>query len=376
MKETIRLSKSVLDEKEEEAVKNVLKEGKLGMGKYVQNFEKALEHFIGRPIACVSSGTAALQLALQASGIQQGDEVLVQSLTYVASYQAISATGALPVSCDVNSDSLTINIDDAQKRITNRTKAIMPVHYAGDPGNLGAIYDFAKRNKIKVIEDAAHAFGSKYKEALIGSFGNITCFSFDGIKNITSGEGGGVCSNDINLINNIKDLRLLGIEKDSNKRYEGKRSWDFNVKNQGWRYHMSNINAGIGLEQLNKLPYLTRRRRDICRKYDTLIENINHIDIFKRNYNSIVPHIYPVKLSNKVKRDNIREFLLNHNIETGVHYQPNHQLTLYNRNKVKSNLINTDLISPALMSLPLHPDLKDYEIEFIVKKLKEYIEAN
>ena len=180
------------------------------MGKHVQKFEQELQSIFNRPVSCVVNGTAALHLALQACGIDAGDEVLVQSITYLASFQAITASGATPIPCDINLSTLTIDLEDAKKKITPRTKAIMPVHYAGDLEDYDGIYNLAQDFNLRVIEDAAHAFGGKINGKYIGSFGDIVCFSFDGLKNITSGEGGCVTTNDLNIINKIKDARLLG----------------------------------------------------------------------------------------------------------------------------------------------------------------------
>ena len=274
MKKLIRLSKSCIDEKEKEAVLRVLDKEFLGMGNEVNTFEKSLEKYFGRDVVCVSTGTSALQIALQSIGIKKSDEVLVPSLTYVASYQSISATGAIPISCDINPDSLIIDLNDAKEKLSEKTKAIMPVHYAGDASQIIKINAFANKHKLRVVEDAAHAFGSFFKNKKIGSFGDIACFSFDGIKNITSGEGGCIVSNDKNVIGLCKDLRLLGVENDSNLRFQGKRSWNFDVKYQGWRYHMSNIMASIGLEQFKKMEVFRAKRRSLAKTYDTVFSKI------------------------------------------------------------------------------------------------------
>ena len=176
-KNNIRLSKSCIGEFEKKAVLDVLDNEFLGMGAEVKKFEDMLSSFFGRPAVCVSSGTAALQLSLQAAGIGPGDEVIVQSLTYVASFQAITAVGATPVPCDVDSDSLCMDLHDAKKKITKKTKALMPVHYSGGVGELNKIYKLAKENGLIVIEDAAHAFGTEYKGIRVGGFGDIACLS-------------------------------------------------------------------------------------------------------------------------------------------------------------------------------------------------------
>jgi len=257
----MRLSKSCLSDAEKKAVMEVLDHEFLGMGTEVYQFEEMLTGFFSRPAVCVSTGTAALHLALQAADIGVGDEVLVQSLTYLASFQAISATGAVPVACDVDADTLCLDWKDAEKRLTTKTKAVMPVHYAGSAGALDEVYAFAEQHNLRVIEDAAHAFGTVCQGQKIGSFGDIACFSFDGIKNITSGEGGCIVTDDAEILKKVRDARLLGVEKDTEKRFAGERSWSFGVDAQGWRYHMSNIMAAIGIQQLNRFEYLANKRR-------------------------------------------------------------------------------------------------------------------
>tara|TARA_B110000971_G_scaffold204037_1_gene225063 strand:+ start:1442 stop:2581 length:1140 start_codon:yes stop_codon:yes gene_type:complete len=364
--ELIRLSKSDISDKEIKNVIKVLKKGFLGMGDEVKAFELKLSNYLGREVVCVANGTAALQLALQACNIGHGDEVLVPSLTYVASYQAIIATGAKPVSCDVDREELIIDISDAENKITNKTKAIMPVFFSGGVGDLEALYLFANKNKLRVIEDAAHAFGSKYKSKLIGSFGDVTCFSFDGIKNITSGEGGCVVTNDTEAARRLKDSRLLGVEKDTDNRYMGKRSWEFDVTEIGWRYHMSNIMASIGITQLERINYFSKKRQELAKKYDKLFKNNNFIFPLKRDYENIVPHIYVVKIKGLISKKELRESLLELNIETGSHYQPNHLLSLFSHS---GDCPNTEEISKELISLPLHTSLSLKQIEYVAASL-------
>ena len=269
----IRLSKSCIGENEKKAVLRVLENEFLGMGEEVQKFELNLKSFFDRETVCVSTGTAALQLALQAVGIAHGDEVLVPSLTYLASFQAITALGATPVACDILEENFCIDCNDAEKRITKQTKVIMPVHYSGGVGKINEVYELATKYNLRVIEDSAHAFGSVYENKKVGSFGDIACFSFDGLKNITSGEGGCVVTNDKYVIDFIKDARLLGVENDTEKRFAGKRSWNFDVKFQGWRYHMSNIMAAIGIAQLNRFQEFSKKRQELAMLYDNLFEN-------------------------------------------------------------------------------------------------------
>ena len=368
MAKIIRLSKSVIGEEEKTAVLRVLEKEFLGMGEEVDRFEKKLSEVFNRDTVCVSSGTSAIQLSLEACNIGKGDEVLVPSLTYVATFQAIKATGAIPIPCDVNEDDLLIDIKDASSKITNKTKAIIPVHYTGGVGNLNGLYEFAQKNKIRVIEDAAHAFGTIYNSNLIGSIGDIVCFSFDGIKNITSGEGGCIVSNDKKIIQRAQNSRLLGVENDSQSRSMNSRSWDFNVNRQGWRYHMSNIMAAIGIEQLKKRELFFSKRKLLAIKYDQLFEKVKGISILKRDYDNVVPHIYVLRINNLVDRDSLKEDLLKRGIQIGIHYKPNHKLE-YFKTIEKSILPVTEKVYSQVISLPIHPDLDVSDIEYVSKTL-------
>jgi dTDP-4-amino-4,6-dideoxygalactose transaminase len=364
----IKLSKSVITEAEKKAVLDVLDREYLGMGQEVLSFEERLTEFFGKPAICVANGTAALHLACQSIGIKSGDEVLVPSLTYVASFQAISATGANPIPCDINSSTLSLDWRDAEKRVTKKTKAIMPVHYAGGVGDIDSIYKFAKKYKLRVIEDAAHAFGSHHNGILVGSNSDLACFSFDGIKNITSGEGGCIVTEDSLVIKKIRDARLLGVENDTIKRFSDKRSWDFDVSSQGWRYHMNNIMAAIGIEQLKRFSDIKNKRQLLARRYNQLLSKNKRIVTLDHDYSSIVPHIFVVKIDGMLNREKLRDKLLNEGIQTGVHWKPNHLLTMYREEK-RLPLPITEKIYPTLITLPLHTDLNENDIDFICKKL-------
>lgn len=364
----IRVSKSCLSNIEKNYLKKVINKQYLGMGPEVKKFEQSLEKFFKRKVVCVNSGTAALHLALQACNIKQGDEVLVPAITYVATYQAISATGAKPVLCDINEENLCISEKSILKNITKKTKAIIPVHFAGHPCELNNIFKIAKQNKLKVIEDSAHAFGSYYKKKLLGSFGQISCFSFDGIKNITSGEGGCIVLNDIKTYKKICDARLLGVSGDSQKRYTSQRSWKFNVVNQGWRYHMSDVNAAIGRGQLRRFKKLAQKRKALSIVYDHFFsKHLRKIKVFKRDFNSEVPHIYCLLIKGLKKRDKLRIDLLKEKIQTGIHYIPGYKLDYYKDKK--KNFPVCEKVHNQLLTLPLHPDLKVNQISFIGKKL-------
>jgi dTDP-4-amino-4,6-dideoxygalactose transaminase len=368
----IRLSKSVVGEEEKKALSKVIDEGYLGMGRFVQEFEERLASYLGaKHVVCVNSGTAALHLALMAIGMGSGDEILIQSLTYVSGFQAAAAAGAVPVPCDVMPDTCIIDLDDAEKRITENTRAVMPVHYAGRPGDLGAIYGFADKHGLRVVEDAAHAFGTLYGDRKVGSFGDVSCFSFDGIKNITSGEGGAVVTSDDAVAEFARDARLLGVRKDTEMRYGGRRSWEFDVTQQGYRYHMSNLFAAVGIVQLERFDSEFRpARQRLAKKYHAALRDVDHIKLFPDDYNIIVPHIFPVMVLDG-HRDGLRQHLLDSGVECGVHYFPNHELSCFRR--TGPALPVTDRLYEQLLSLPLHPDLSEAEHERVIRHVKEHL---
>lgn len=366
----MRLSRSVVGTAEAEAVTAVLGKGFLGMGEEVQCFEKELSAYLGAPdVVCVNTGTAALQLALQAIGIGPGDEVVVPTLTYVASFQAISATGATPVACDVREADGLLDLAEAERRITPRTRAVMPVHYASFPGDLDAVYRFAHDHGLRVIEDAAHAFGCTYRGQRIGSFGDIVCFSFDGIKNITSGEGGAVVSADRTVTDKVRDARLLGVEHDSEKRYRGERSWDFDVTEQGWRYHMSDIMAAIGRVQLRRFEAeFAPRRVELARTYRRELAGMPGLDLFDSGSEGIVPHIFPLRVLDG-RRDMLRAALELAGIQTGIHYKPNHLLTRFGGGTPK--LPVAERLYGELLTLPLHPQVTDTDCKEVIAVIQD-----
>ncbi len=368
----IRLSKSKIGNEEISAVIKVLEKEYLGMGEEVGIFEKDLSKLFLRDSICVSSGTAAVQLAIEACNIGDGDEILVPSMTYVATFQAIKATGAEPVACDIDEETYLIDLIDAASKVSKKTKAIVPVHYTGGVGNLDELYSFAQKHNLRVIEDAAHAFGTKYKGNIIGSIGDIVCFSFDGIKNITSGEGGCIVTSDSKVLENIKNTRLLGVEKDSDNRYKNLRSWNFDVSRQGWRYHMSNIMAAIGIQQLKKFNKFAARRKQIAIKYDQLLFSNQNIKFLNRDYKNVVPHIYVVRIKGLNDRDGLRKAMNKKGIEIGVHYTPNHFLSFFKSDQTNT-LPVTEKVYKEIISLPIHPDINNSDIENVISTLKNLL---
>lgn len=372
--ERLRLSRCDVGAEEKAAVMNVLERGYLGMGEDTRAFEVELESYLGggRSVTSVATGCAALHLALQSCGLKPGDEVLVPSLTFIGCFQAIRAAGAVAVPCEVVPTTATIDMVDAARKITSRTRAIMPVHYAGFLPDSDRVYEVARLHGLRVVEDAAHAFGGLRNGVRIGSDGDIVCFSFDGIKNITCGEGGCVVTADDRVRQSVEDARLLGVVRDTAARYEGRRSWEFDVVSPGWRYHMNNIMAAIGRVQLTRLEseFIPARRR-LARRYRAGLSAIGGVETLETDLESVVPHIQPIRVPNG-KRDAVRRALHDDGIETGLHYRPNHLLTLFGAQR--GLLPVTEWLYDELLTLPLHVGLSDSDVDRVLAVIDKAVE--
>lgn len=371
-KDYIKVSQSYLDNNEVMNVEKTIKSNFLGLGKQVVNFEKQLKKFIGnnkKNIVCVNSGTSALQIAIESLKLPKNSEIILPSLTFFASCQAIIAAKMKPVICDIEFDNASIDPRDLEKKITRKTKAIMPVHYASSFGNLEKIYQIAKKYKLRVIEDAAHSFGSVYKDKKVGYYGDIICFSFDGIKNITSGEGGAVVTSNNKLFKNLKVLRTLGISVN-----EKNNKIDVDSSLIGGRFHMDNIHAAIGIEQLKKINDISKKRKYIASLYQKKLSLIKQIKFLDINYSKekIIPHIVPILVQNN-KRNKLRKFLENHNIETRTNYYPLNKLSLFKNKKFKCP--NAEKFSQQVLTLPIHPNLNEHDLNYIIDKIKLFFKT-
>ncbi|MFC1576170.1 DegT/DnrJ/EryC1/StrS family aminotransferase [Candidatus Omnitrophota bacterium] len=364
----INVAKPLVGKEELRGIKKVLESGWLGMGDKVFQLENELRKMFKRKYAiCVNTGTTAIHLALDAIGIKKGDEVIVPSLTYIATIQPIIACGGKPVFCDVEMKDLNMSPAHLRKLITKKTKAIIPVHYGGVPCEMNEILKLARKNKIHVIEDAAHAFGSKYHGKLIGSFGDITCFSFDPIKNMTCGEGGVMLLDDKRLAEIIVKKRILGVDKDTWNRYKHKRSWLYEVHVKGYRYHMNNINAAIGLAQLEKLKRLSERRQEIARFYDRELSGVKGVELLSHKPRAVIPFNYTILTE---KRDDLMIFLKAKGVGTVINYIPNHLQPLFRNQKTK--LPNTEKAYKEIISIPMHSGLTLKDARYVVRTIKEF----
>jgi perosamine synthetase len=369
----IRVSQPLVGEAEFAAARAALERGYYGHAEKVVELEARLRDYLGAPdVVCVANGTAALHLALDGVGLGPGDEVLIPSLTFVASFQMVTAVGAVPVPCEVDDLTLRLDLADAARRATSRTRAVMPVHYAGNPCDMDAVLGFAARAGLRVVEDAAHAFGATAGGRKIGSFGDIACFSFDSIKTITCGEGGAIACADPKLAELVRQKRLLGMDRKSHAAAWKERRWEFEVRTQGYRYHMSNLNAAIGLAQLARVDEFIARRRQVARRYDEAFRGCTGLRTLPIDYDVAAPHIYVVRVGGG-RRDALMAWLKARDIETGINYVPNHLHAYFGHRGAP--LPVTERAYAELLVLPLHCALSDDDQETVIRAVKEFLES-
>lgn len=366
----IPVQRPYLAAEELEAVRRVFDSRWLGMGSVTKEFEDRLREFLGaKYVVAVNTGTSALHIALDAIGLKPGDEVIVPSLTFVATVQAIIAVGGRPVFCDVFSNTLNINVQDAIDRVTDRTKAIMPVHFGGLTCEMDDLLSFARKRKILVVEDAAHAFGSSYKGRKVGTLGDVTCFSFDPIKNITCGEGGAVATDNDDIARCVIQKRILGIDSDTWSRYRNERNWSYGVVTSGFRYHMPNINAAIGLQQLKRMQIFKIRKQAIVRLYDDMLKDISGLTLISHNIDEMFPFFYVVRVLDN-KRDALMQYLKEKGIATGVHYIPNHIQPFFAQYRVP--LPVTEELFEEIVTLPLYYEMTNSDVDSVIEAIKSF----
>jgi dTDP-4-amino-4,6-dideoxygalactose transaminase len=368
----IRSARAIFGDEELEGIRDALDYGYCGLAYKGDEFEEGLKKYLGaKYVVATNTGTTALHLSMDALGIKSGDEVIVPSLTFVGSFQAISATGATPVACDIEPETLNLDLEDVKRKITEQTKAIMPVHYSGNPCDMDALLEIKENSGIRIIEDAAHAFGSKYNGKKIGSFGDITCFSFGSLKNLTCGEGGAIVTDDQEISDLLVRKRVLGMDRrrHSAKSFKERGGSFYKVAMQGFRYHLGNINAAIGLAQLKKVDSFIERRREICRKYDASLIDIPSVTPLPNDYSSVAPHIYVVRILND-QRDALMNLFHSRNIETGVAFPPNHLHEFYKRSNY--SLPETEKAVKEIMSLPLHCGLCDSDVQLVIQAIRDF----
>lgn len=353
--ENIPVFKPLIEQEEINAAVKSLEMGWLGMGSYVGEFENGIREFLGasdRYVAAVSTGTAALHIGLLVAGVGQGDEVITPSFNNIADFQSILATGSKPVLCDIDNDTLCIDMEKAEQLVTPKTKAIIVTDYGCTLCDHKYVAEFADKHNVRVIHDAAHSFGSKYNGKMIGSFSDICAFSFDPVKTITCIDGGALVVKTEEELKIIHEMRLIGMNQSPNLMYQNRRAWTYDVKRIGFRYHMANLHAAIGLAQLAKMDKISESRRNACRYYNEKLSQIPEVTVPKTDFKDITPFLYYIRVP-KNKRDALRAYMLKLGIDTGIHWQPGHWFTLLKDCK-RGDLSVTDQVGKEILSLPLH----------------------
>ncbi len=370
-------------------VTEVLKSGWLTTAGFALEFEKRFLDIVGSKHACaVNSCTAALHLGMEALGIGFGDKVLVQSMTFTASAEIIRYLGAEPVFLDCDPHTRLLTPEIVQQAVLDypEAKALVVVHWAGQAAqmmNIGdseGIISICRSNGVKIIEDAAHAFPTRHEGKMVGSFGDVTCFSFYANKTITTGEGGMIVTNDDDVFQRIKKMRLHGIDRDIWERFTKKNhDWEYDVIAPGYKYNMPDVNAAIGLAQLERVDELRNDREFCCRYYHENLQNIDGLTlpIITCPWEDHSCHLYPVVVEKgaKVSRDDFINEMKKKGIGTSVHYKPLHRMSYYRkRYKLEpKDFPKTEYIWQGTVSLPVYPGLSQKELDYVCNSISEIL---
>ena len=372
----IPFHKTHTTDEEIEAVAQAIKSGWLTMGPKCVEFEEKFSDYIGSEFSVgLNSATAALHLALKAIGLQRGDEVILPTNTFVATAEVVTYFDAVPVLCDIEEDTHNIDVSKVEALITPKTKAIIPVHFAGQPCDMDELYALAKTYNLKIIEDAAHAIPSSYKGVKIGALEqtDITCFSFYATKTLSTGEGGMATTNRESYAKSIKVNRLHGINRDAWDRYTTKGAWFYDIVDNGNKYNTTDINASLGIVQLKKQDELREKRQKIAQRYSEVFRDSSKIVIpFIKEDRETSWHLYVVKVK---KRDEVIERLKALGIGCSVHFIPVHKHSYY-REKYgykDENYPVANRVFEESLSLPIYPDMSSEEIEYVIKNLLDIV---
>ena len=368
-----------LNEDEEiSAVLDVLHSGWLTTGPRVREFEAKFARYTGAAQAvAVSSCTAALHLALAAIGIGEGDEVIVPTMTFASSGNAILYFKARPILVDCGKETFHVDPEQIEKSITSHTRAILPVHYAGYPCDMDAILSIARSHKLKVVEDAAHALPCHYKDKMVGTLGDITCFSFYATKTLTTGEGGMLTTENSEFAERMRRLSLHGISKDAWKRYTADGSWRYDILETGYKYNMTDLLASMGIAQLAKCDAMCARRRSIAERYNRALSSLDAYEVpptpadSSHAWHLYVLQVNPSALS--IDRNRLIEELKSHGIGTSVHFIPLHLHTLYQEclGYRNGDFPNAENRFERAISLPIYPSMTDEDTDRVVGTLHQ-----
>lgn len=379
-----------IGEEEIAEVVDSLRSGWITMGPKVKRFENDFAEYVGAPHAvAVNSCTAGLQIALHAFGIGAGDEVIVPTTTFCATANVVVQLGAKPVLVDVGDD-LNIDVGSARAAITSRTRAIMPVHYGGQPCDLDAIYGLAAEHELAVVEDAAHAVGSEYSGVKIGAAfdaqlprppARATVFSFYATKNLATGEGGMITVDDDEVASRCRRLALHGMSRDAWQRYTSEGSWYYEVLEPGYKQNMTDVQAALGIHQLRRLEGFIASRQRYAAEYDRAFADVPEVSVpVRRQGRTHTFHLYPVRFSRalRIERDNIIRELARANIGTSVHFIPVHMHPYYRDTygHQPDDFPNAARIYAELVSLPLYPAMTDQDVASVVTAVRAIVEQH
>jgi len=347
--------------------------GWLGMGALTKEFEALIARYLdlkNRFVVATNTGTSALHLGLLVAGVGPGDEVITPSFNYVSDHQAILMTGADVVMCDICEDDLGIDCEKAEKLITSKTKAIIPLHFAGIPCEQKKVFELADKHSLRVIEDGCHAFGTYIDNKKIGSYGDITCFSFDPGKIITSIDGGCVIANNEEELSNLQHMRILGVDKDTTTRYQNKRAWDYDVVSEGFRYHLANIMASIGISQIKRIDEFIESRQKVCQRYNESFRDIKGLKVPNSDFRGVSSFIYSLRVLDG-KREKLIEHLQSLDVDAGIHFLPVHKHEFF-ANARSGELTVTEKIADEVLTLPLHSLMKEDFVIRIIDAVKSF----
>jgi len=376
----LQFSVPTITQAEITAVVKTLKSGWLTTGKKARLLEERFAAYIGcKHAVTVSSGTAALFLSLKVDGVGPGDEVITSPLTFISTANVVHHLGAKPVFADIDGETFNIDPERIAAAVTPRTKALLPVHYSGQPCDMGTIQKIARQHRLRVVEDAAHAMGAEYRGRKVGSGGNLTCFSMFPTKNITTGEGGLITLNDGRKAKRLAQLRLHGMSKDGWKRYAREGSWYYEVHEAGYKYNLADLNATLGLVQLAKLEAFNRKRRKLVERYILRLAPIPGIRTVK-----VLPgmksswHIFPIHVHARelgLDRNHLVRALWERNIGTSVHFIPLHLQPFYQKQfgYRKGDFPVAEEVFAGILSLPLFPRMTLRDVDDVVAAIQDAV---
>lgn len=368
----IQYGRQSIDEDDIQAVVDVLRGDFLTTGPFVKEFENAVCEYTGAKYAvAIANGTAALHAACFAAGIGPGDEVITTPITFAASANCVLYCGGTPVFADINPITYNIDPGDIKRKITNKTKAIIPVHFTGQPCEMEEIHAIAKEYGLIVIEDAAHALGADYKGKKIGSMSDMTTFSFHPVKHITTGEGGMIMTNDNKLYERLVLFRSHGITRNEDLMTKNEGGWYYEQLDLGFNYRITDIQCALGISQLKKLDCFVERRRELVKRYNESFAGIDGIicpqqaDGCNNSW-----HLYVVQVKN---RKEVYDKLRVAGIFANVHYIPVYKHPYYQNHGYEEVCCkNAEELYVHMISLPLYPDLSNEEQDYVISKLIDY----